>query len=478
MSNPAVKADQKIRVLVVDDEPAIADFIGETLASHGYSTSVFVDPQAAIEQVSRETFDLALVDINMPIIDGARLSRRLLEHQPDVEIIIITGIPDESNLDVCLKMGLTYFLFKPFNESQLIYTVYAALHFKRLRQFYLASSANVQGSDLIGVSMSVRDNRQEILMVAGTDLSVLITGESGTGKEIIARDIHRNSQRATRVFLPINCAVLGTLAESELFGHVSGAFTGAAKSTRGYIGEADGGTLFLDEIGELSGDIQAKLLRFLDDGEYSKVGEAKIRHADIRIVAATNRDLETMCTDGSFRKDLYYRLSGTIIRTAPLRDRKADIFPLVWHFLSLFGSAKNITYGISADACSRLLEEEWPGNVRQLKQVIFKICQISATRKITLSDVQRVLGEKDMHQHQSYRDAKRQVLDDFDRDYLLKTLSLAQGSLKKALQLSGMHKKNFYEKIKQLGMSVKDYARSDPGDSPDPDSATSRRASR
>jgi DNA-binding NtrC family response regulator len=459
MFNQAVKADQEIRVLVVDDEPAIADFIGEVLAAHGYSTVVFTDPQAAFEQVGRKTFDLALIDINMPFVDGARLSHRLLEHQPDTEIIIITGIPGESNLDHCLKMGLTHFLFKPFNESQLVYTVYAALHFKRLRQSYLASSANVQGSDLVGVSISVRDNRQEIRTVAGTDLSVLITGESGTGKEIIARDIHRNSERTARVFLPINCAVLGALAESELFGHVSGAFTGAAKSTGGYIGAADGGTLFLDEIGELSVEIQAKLLRFLDDGEYSKVGEARIRHADIRIVAATNRDLEAMCVDGSFRKDLFYRLSGTIIRTAPLRERKADIIPLVWHFLSLFGSAKNVTYGITAEACSRLLEEEWPGNVRQLKQVLYKVCQISATRKISLADVQRVLGCSDANQHRSYRDAKRQVLLDFDRDYLLKTLYLAQGSLKKALQLSGMHKKNFYEKIKQLGMTVKDYSR-------------------
>ena len=221
--------------------------------------------------------------------------------------------------------------------------------------------------------------------------------------------------------------------------------------------------MFLDEIGELSGEIQAQLLRFLDDGEYSKVGEATIRHADIRVVAATNRDLETMCADGTFRKDLFYRLFGTIIRTVPLRERKADIVPLVWHFLSLFGSAKNITYGITGDACSRLLEEDWPGNVRQLKQVLYKICQISDTRNISLVDVQRVLGCGDTNRHRSYREAKQQILLDFDRDYLLKTLYLAQGSLKKALQLSGMHKKNFYEKIKQLGMSVKDYSRPSDG---------------
>ena len=232
MANQAVTADRETRVLVVDDEAAIADFIGEVLAAHGYSTGVYTDPQAAFEQAGRESFDLALIDINMPVIDGARLSRRLLEHQPDTEIIVITGIPDENNLDPCLKMGLTHFLFKPFNESQLVYTVYAALHFKRLRQSCLASSARVQGSDLVGVSMSVRDNRQEIGNVAGTDLPVLITGESGTGKEIIARDIHRNSQRSARTFLRSIARCLGHWAESELFGHASGAFTGGRQDYR------------------------------------------------------------------------------------------------------------------------------------------------------------------------------------------------------------------------------------------------------
>ncbi|BDD88372.1 sigma-54-dependent transcriptional regulator [Desulfofustis limnaeus] len=458
VSNQAVKADRQIRVLVVDDEPAIADFVSEILSVHGYQVRSFSDPEAALEVATRTSFDLALIDINMPVVDGVRLSRQVLEYDPETEIIIITGVPDETNLDPCLKMGLTHFLFKPFNDSQLVYTVYAALHFKRLRRSSLAAGPKAEGSGLIGVSISVRDIRQEIASVATTDLPVLVIGESGTGKEIVARDLHRNSERAARPFLPINCAVLGSLAESELFGHASGAFTGAGKSTEGYVGAANGGTLFLDEVGELSMDVQAKLLRFLDDGEYSKVGEARIRRADIRIVAATNRDLEQMGAAGTFRRDLFFRLSGTIIRTAPLRERKADIVPLIWHFLSLFGTAKNITYNISAEACSRLIEEDWPGNVRQLKQTLYKICQIAATRKLSLADVQRVLGDGEMR-HRSYREAKQQLIDEFDREYLLKTLYLAQGSLKKALALSGIHKKNFYEKIKQLGLSVKDHSR-------------------
>ncbi len=458
--NKSLKMKKNVRVLVVDDETSIADFIDEILTSHGYLVTSFSDPKEAYAIADRQEFQLALIDINMPEIDGVRLSQRILEHFPDTEIIIVTGVPDKNNLDPCLKMGLTHYLFKTFNESQLVYTVYAALHFQRLRNAYLTDSDKIRGCNLVGVSMSTRDIRQEIFSVGKTDLPVLVMGESGTGKEIIARDIHRNSERSTKPFIPINCAILGSLAESELFGHVSGAFTGASKTTAGYVGAADKGTLFLDEIGELLPEVQAKLLRFLDDGEYCKVGDSSIKHADVRIVAATNKDLDKMCSEGGFRSDLFYRLSGSIIKTSPLRERKADIIPLIWHFLALFGTAKNITYDISADACSRLIEEEWPGNVRQLKQTLYKVSQMSDTRKISLADVQRALGGTGEKQpFRIYKDAKREVLLDFDKEYLMKTLYLAKGSLKKALELSGMHKKNFYIKIKELGLSVKDFSR-------------------
>ncbi len=459
MMNKAVKANKNVKILVVDDETSIADFIDEVLTAQGYQVTSFSDPDEAYAIADRLEFQLALIDINMPVINGVQLSKRILECFPNTEIIIVTGVPEENNLDPCLKMGLTHFLFKTFNDSQLIYTVYAALHFQRLRNAYMADSHKISGSNLVGVSMSTRDVRQEILSVGRTELPVLVMGESGTGKEIIARDIHRNSERNSKPFIPINCAVLGSLVESELFGHVSGAFTGASKTTAGYVGAADKGTLFLDEIGELLPEVQAKFLRFLDDGEYSKVGDTSVRYADVRIVAATNRDLDKMCEEGSFRSDLFYRLSGAIIKTTPLRERKADILPLIWHFLTLFGTAKNITYDISSDACSRLVEEEWPGNVRQLKHTLYKISQISDTRKISLADVHRALGGIGEKQpFKTYREAKGDVLLNFDKEYLMKTLYLSKGSLKKALQLSGMHKKNFYTKIKDLGLSVKDFS--------------------
>ncbi len=455
------RAVKNAQVLVVDDEPSIVDFIATTLGANGYEIDAYTDPLNALKNIKGKVYDLAMVDINMPEMNGIDFSRKLLEASLSTEVVIITGVPDEQNLDPCLRMGLTHFLFKPFNESQLVYTVYAALHFKRLRNAFVASTAaERKGSGYIGVSMSTRDVREEIASLASIDIPVLILGKSGTGKEIIAQDIHRNSNRGRNVFMPINCAVLGSLAETELFGHVSGAFTGAVKSTKGYIGTADGGTLFFDEVGELPLEVQAKLLRFLDDGEYSRVGEAKLQKVDVRVLAATNRNLKEMCQSGRFREDLYYRLSASIIETAPLDERKADILPLIWHFLDLFGTAKNITYEISADAASLLIDKEWPGNVRQLKQTLYKISQMAASRKISLADVRRVLGDGKQESVVTYKEAKERVLEEFDRDYLLKTLSLSQGSLQQALQISGMHKKNFYTKIKELGLAMKDFSTS------------------
>lgn len=444
-------------ILVVDDEPSIVDFIHATLSKNGYEVEAHIDPREALKNTRAKAFDLAIIDINMPVINGVEFSRRLMDASQGTEIVIITGVPDEHNLDPCLRMGLTHFLFKPFNEAQLVYSVYAALHFKRLKNAFVeAASTGRKGSGFVGVSMSSRDIRKAVLSLANLDIPVLILGKSGTGKEIIARDIHSNSSR--KIFMPINCAVLGSLAETELFGHASGAFTGAIKSTKGYIGSADGGTLFFDEVGELPIEVQAKLLRFLDDGEYSRVGEAKILKVDVRILAATNQDLEKMCQEGRFRKDLYYRLSASIIQTTPLDERKADIPPLIWHFLDLFGTTKNITYEIFADAVSLLVEQDWPGNVRQLKQTLYKISQMATSRKISLADVRRVLGESENVSMLTYKQAKDQLLDQFDRDYLLKTIYHSQGSLQQALEISGMHKKNFYTKLKDLGLAIKDFS--------------------
>ncbi len=457
MSQLKLKQGEQVRVLVVDDEISIVNFIEDTLAGHGCEVEPYVDSQVALDSLPAEAFDLALIDINMPAVDGIQLSKAFLKHNRDAEIIIITGVPDENNLDPLLRLGLSHFLFKPFNASQLAYTVYAALHMQRMRQSHLRNVDTPNRSKLVGISQSIRQLRHEIRTFATMDMPVLILGESGTGKEIIAQELHELSGRSAKKILPINCAVLGSLAESELFGHTRGAFTGSTSTTIGHVGEAEGGTLFLDEVGELNSDIQAKLLRFLDAGEYMRVGESKVRHADIRIVAATNRDLEAMCARGEFREDLFYRLAGTTLEAKPLAGRREDIIPLIWHFLAQFGSLYNKTYDISADACACLTQHEWPGNVRQLKQALHKVIQIAVNEKIIAHDVERVIGERQENQHPPFKQAKQEVVEEFERRYLLRTLQLAQGNLKRALEISGMHKKNFYTKINALGLMLKDF---------------------
>ncbi len=446
------------RVLVVDDEKSIIVFLCKVLEGAGFQVTGCTSPQKALEYLERESFDLVIIDLMMPDIPGPRLARDILESGAQTEILIMTGVPEESIIESCLVMGISQYLFKPFQEAQVIYSVFAALHHHRIKKAYQAQQETCRESGYLGVSFSSRDIRRKIFEIANTSLPVLVIGESGTGKEIIARDIHRNSSRSRAVFLPVNCATLGGLAESELFGHVSGAFTGANRSTAGYVGTANGGTLFLDEIGELAPEIQAKLLRFLDNGEYLRVGENQVKFADVRIIAATNRDIEKMIGENKFRQDLYFRLAGEIIKTQSLRERKSDIPPLVWHFLEKFGTDQNRTFEISADAMSGLMDHDWPGNVRQLRQTMNKICEIAPRRHISGHDVMRVIGERQPGEINAYRDAKENAIRDFDTDYFSRLLIAAQGSLKIALELSGMHKKNFYDKIKQLGMSVKTYS--------------------
>lgn len=457
MSQKDSNTNQKIRVLIVDDEVSIANSIADTLGGKGYLVRSFSDSKEAFDHLKRQSYDLALIDINMPVVDGNALAREFVKHNSDSEVIIITGLPDEKNIDSFLKYGFTHFLFKPFNRSQVIYSVYAALHFQRMRKSLASATLEVKGSDLIGISSWVRRLREEIALVAKMDIPVLITGESGTGKEIIAKEVHVFSDRSNGKFLPINCAVLGSLADSELFGHAKGAYTGSVSAKAGHVGAAEGGTLFLDEVGELTLDIQAKLLRFLDNGEYMRVGESQLRYADVRIVAATNRDLEKMCEERLFREDLFYRLSGGILKTEPLSERKEDIMPLIFHFLSQFGTMQNTTLEIVSEAAELLVEHRWPGNVRQLKQTLFKIAGTAVHDRILAGDVERVLGNSDKNKHPKFKEAKQVIIGEFERTYLLRTLQLAQGNLKKALELSGMHKKNFYTKINNLGLLLKDF---------------------
>ncbi len=319
--------------------------------------------------------------------------------------------------------------------------------------------ARIALEGFIGVSDFCRRVRQNVATYASSTLPILIQGDTGTGKEVIAQALHNASDRRNASFLAVNCATLGGLAESELFGHTRGSFTGAQRSTRGYIGSAEGGTLLLDEVGELALEIQAKLLRFLDNGEYIRLGGSECRQGDVRILSASNRKLEVMSSQGSFRSDLFYRLSGAVIQMAPLRDRPEDVPLLARHFLKRFSVEMGQTCLMSPKAIMALCYFEWPGNVRQLRHMIHRLCQECSSREITEMDVASALGQKvdDQMHIDCYKTAKQKALQTFDRQYFTALLSATQGKLSDSLELSGMHKKNFYMKTAELGISPRDF---------------------
>ncbi|RLB24247.1 MAG: hypothetical protein DRG76_01935 [Deltaproteobacteria bacterium] len=447
------------RILVVDDDPEILDIVSSTLSICGYHIETCDSSRKSLLMLNRKDFDLVLLDIIMPEMDGIQIASHMKNNLFNQEIIIITGEPDQKKIDACREIGIYNFLFKPFSAQQLEYTVYAALYSKRMRDRLKEQiKDNPKSFRIIGISKWARHLRDQVRTIAKSELPVLITGETGTGKELIAKDIHDHSQRKDKPFLPINCATLGSLAESELFGHVAGAFTGATRTTRGYIGSADGGTLFLDEIGELPLPLQAKLLRFLDSGEYLRVGDSKIRTADVRIISATNRDLLSLCKKGEFREDLYYRITGVKINTLPLREHTEDIPMLVWHFIEKLAEKQGRTFTISGDAIVALKDYDWPGNVRQLKHTIFLLCEQAPDGQIDLPSTLSLLEFSPNSFIEPYQKAKEKAIKDFELKYFSQVLACSKGSLKRALELTSLHKKNFYTKIKALGLSNKQYS--------------------
>ncbi|MBW1698288.1 MAG: sigma-54-dependent Fis family transcriptional regulator [Deltaproteobacteria bacterium] len=447
------------RILAIDDDHDVLDIISSSLGREGYDVQSCDSPGKALLLLSHRDFDLVLLDIIMPEMDGMQVASHIINNLINVEIVVMTVQPDEARIDAFKEMGISHFLFKPFSVQHLIYTVYAALYSRRAQQD-LIKNASHRGSRgrMVGISSAYRYLQKKISLLSCSDLPILIEGETGTGKELIAREIHAQSRRNDKPFLPVNCATLGSIAESELFGHVSGAFTDAKRSTRGYVGSAEGGTLFLDEIGELPLPLQSKLLRFLENGEYMRVGESRVRMADIRIISATNHNIENMCHEKRFRQDLYYRIRGACIKTVPLRARPEDIPVLVWHFLQLLASKHNRTFHISPDVLSALCAYEWPGNVRELRHTIHLLCDLSMDGKIRYHDVAHTLGIKGHEKIGTYQREKEKALYAFDMKYFSQILMASGGKLHKALEITGMHKKNFYIKIKQLGLSLRDFS--------------------
>ena len=377
---PDVPAGQeppaKVRILVVDDEPSMREMLRIVLRRDGYEVLVAENGRDAIDQLRKTPVDLLLSDIKMPDITGVEVLRAAKDINSDIVAFMMTAYASTSTAVEAMRLGAVDYFTKPFSMDELRLKIRQHLETHRLKQENVllkkALNTRYEFSNIIGRSEAMLDVFRMVETIAKTPSTVLITGESGTGKDLVARAIHYNSLRRDRPFVALNCGgVPETLLESELFGHVRGAFTGADSNKKGLIEVAEGGTVFLDEIGEMTTTMQVKLLRVLQDRRFRRLGGTEEVQADIRVIAATNQDLQGMVTAGRFREDLFYRINVIHMHLPPLRDRRDDIPLLAEHFLSKYaGQMQKPVRSISADAMLMLQGYAWPGNVRELENVI------------------------------------------------------------------------------------------------------------
>src|SRR5450756_2137882 len=371
-------ADTTRHLLIVEDEAALREVVAERLADQGYDVVQAANGEEAVDRLAEFAFDIVVTDLRLPGIDGGKVLEAAVTRYPDIIGIVVTGYGTVKDAVAAIKRGATDFVTKPFQFDELLHVLDSALEQRRLKSenAYLRSQLERRYSfeGIVGRSRPMRDLFQLLETVSVTNSTILVSGETGTGKELVARAIHHNSPRRGNQFVAINCsAIPETLLEAELFGHVRGAFTGAVGNRVGRFEQAHKGTLLLDEVGTMSGPLQMKLLRALQEREVERVGDSRTIKVDVRVIAATNSDLTKLVGAGRFREDLYYRLNVIPVRLPPLRDRREDIPLLVQHFLDRFCrelGPPRPTMTVSQQAMRRLMAYEWPGNVRQLENAL------------------------------------------------------------------------------------------------------------
>jgi DNA-binding NtrC family response regulator len=448
-----------LSVLIVDDEDVMRTMMFDVVSDAGYSAVCASDVTSARAAFSTNvSSNLVITDLSMPGENGVELVRYIRQEQPGISIIVVTGYPDESQVKILEELEVDAFLIKPFTVRQLRFSVLQAAEKLTMRNLRLPHSKDIDtqknNMGLVGTSSYMLRLRTHIALMAAGDFPVLVHGESGTGKEVIAHAIHQNSSRSARPMITINCAAIPIhLEESEFFGYAKGAFTGAHANKLGIIESADASTVFLDEIGELSLNVQAKLLRVLDTGEFTRVGDTVTRKADIRIVSATNRHLEDMVKAGLFRKDLFYRLRGAAVETSPLCEHRDDIPDLLRYFLNVYHSDKEISH----EALDILVAYAWPGNIRELRHMAQLLDAAAREQKrINATAVRSILGMTDIKDEViavPYVKAK----ENFEIEYFRQALDRHHGNISQAAKEVGMHRPNLIRKLKELGIVTEEF---------------------
>jgi len=447
------------RILIVDDDPGLRDSLEIFLTQEGYSVSVAADAEQARERVAAQAFDLVLCDIRMPGTDGLDLLPELVRRAPGTTVIMMSAHGSNDLAIEAMNRGAYDYLTKPFQPSEVVLTIRKARERERLRRANALLQRDVSKvageSPIVAASDAMVAVLEMIERAAEYKATVLLLGESGTGKEVLARAIQAQSTRREEAFVAVNCgAIPENLLESELFGHAKGAFTGADRARRGLFTEADGGTIFLDEIGELPAPLQVKLLRVLQEEEIRPVGESKPRKVDIRVLAATSRDLESDVREGRFREDLFYRLDVIRVEVPPLRERVEDIPLLVDHFIAHF--ARHLgkpPQTITNEALKRLVAHAWPGNIRELKNVIERALILSTGGRITLAELPPSLGEASAASPVAPGDLSlKKARARFERDWIRTALERAGGNRTHAARLLEISHRSLLYKIKEYGL--------------------------
>jgi two-component system response regulator HydG len=458
-SAPAPAVSAPGAVLVVDDQKNMRATTALLLRQAGHRVDEAEDGQAALEKLSRGSYDVVLTDLRMPNVDGLGLLRAAQREAPQTQVVMMTAYGTIEAAVEAMRLGAADFVTKPFKEDELLLRVGRALEKRRLLgevSLYAEEFRKRHGLEhVVGRSAAMREVLERVVRVGPTDATVLITGESGTGKELVARALHVTSRRSARPFVPVNCAAITeTLLESELFGHARGAFTGATRARRGLFEEADGGTLFIDEIGETTPGFQAKLLRALQEGEIRRVGESSPVRVDVRVIAATNQDLKRAIGERRFREDLFYRLAVVPIRIPPLRDRREDVPLLAAHFLARWSARTGSERVLTAEAAARLLEHDWPGNVRELENAMEQAAALSVERELRATDV--------------FIDAERpprpaggegggtlaELVDEAERRAILAALTRCDQDLARVARELGVSSTTLWRKMKRLGVET------------------------